>query len=151
MLPSSLDVIRVLFKEHRIPLLFDLEGPGEKLLWKHEKCPVVLYYEGHFILGVAVQASRTLEVYDSRRNYMKDARGVATDAVKRWLHQVWSKKTGSKRRVGQVLKEAGVQAQQNDAPGDSAIFVINHALLATTKVIGKYDRKSLRAVVKLYD
>ena len=57
-------------------------------------------------------------------------------------------------------KEAGVATQLDDAPGDSAIHVINHALLAHTKIVGTYDRKAIRvfffffffrAVVRQYD
>ena len=139
----SLDVIRVMFAHHEIPLVTDMGPEARKVADGNEEFAVVMHHGGHFVLGIARQQHLTFSVYDSRRYFLKEERDATCGMVIKWLREVWS----TKRHIKKVMKEAGVVQQPPEEENDSALYVINHAILVSTKTLGKYDRKGVRAIV----
>ena len=145
----SLDVIRIVLHDLKIPLITDLDETGKRIARRLNSFCMVVYNEGHFVLINAKKTpKRVIEIYDSRRHYMKDERLRTCMVIINWLREadVWGKKY-----IGRCLKEKGVVLQPEEVPEDSAIYVINHAVLVSTKYAGTHDRKSIRAIVKRYE
>ena len=86
-----------------------------------------------------------MDVFDSRRNFSKESRTATIHTVSDWLKAVW--KLPVRKSIKVVLKEKGVLAQTSD-DGDSAIFAVNHAIMAFGAKTPSHDRRSLRQLVR---
>jgi len=145
----SLDVIRTILAHHKIPMVADMSPASTATVKRNDEFAIVLYHSGHFVMCWGTERRHLLDVYDSRRYFAREERDATLEEVKKWLRAIWDPRNRCKIKI--VMKSSGVVEQGDRAPEDSALFAINHAILAFSGTLGTYDRKVARRIVKEYE